>query len=57
MTDSLPNALREEEWTYLQQHMRVTTLRSAEPHYSIDVSELLREDACAAYLDRITEVL
>jgi ferric iron reductase protein FhuF len=52
-----PSVVLPEEWTYLQRNMRVTITRSEETDYSITVKDLLDEDLCAAYLDRISNVL
>ncbi|SDG25136.1 Ferric iron reductase protein FhuF, involved in iron transport [Fontibacillus panacisegetis] len=56
MNDGITSLLDKREWEYLTQNLRLTTEVSSEREFSMASSDLLDEELCGNYLDRLTAV-
>ncbi|MGG2197930.1 IucA/IucC family C-terminal-domain containing protein [Paenibacillus validus] len=56
MNDRMPSSMKQEEWDYLANHLRVTTAESADRTYSISARDLVDEHKCGLYLDGLANL-
>ncbi|WP_313997294.1 IucA/IucC family C-terminal-domain containing protein [uncultured Paenibacillus sp.] len=56
MNDAMLSSLKQEEWDYLTGQLRLTTIESLDRRHSISSRDLLDEQQCGVYLDRLASV-